>query len=334
VNQTLQIAVSLGPVVAFLCALLFLDSFKLVPLAAVVRSVLIGGAAAGLFVLLSGLLLDWARPGDLPYSRYYAPILEETAKAAWTAYLIRTHRVGFLVDAAIHGFAIGTGFALVENVYYLQAMEAGIWVWIVRGFGTAMLHGSTMVVFALLAKGIVDRRTIAGPLAYVPGWLAAVGLHSLYNHFLLPPLVAAAAIFVGLPVVVVLVFERSERATRHWLGVGFDADLEILESIETGQIREGPIGTYLESLKRRFPGTVVADMLCMLQIHHELAIRAKGMLIAREAGFDVPVGPRVRARLEELRYLERSIGRTGRLALRPVLALGGRDAWQRRILGA
>ena len=32
--------------------------------------------------------------------------------------LIRTHRIGFLVDAAILGFAVGTGFALVENLQY------------------------------------------------------------------------------------------------------------------------------------------------------------------------------------------------------------------------
>ena len=41
-------------------------------------------------------------------------------KALIVVVLIRTHRIGFLVDAAILGFAVGTGFALVENLYYLR----------------------------------------------------------------------------------------------------------------------------------------------------------------------------------------------------------------------
>jgi hypothetical protein len=81
-------------------------------------------------------------------------------------------------------------------------------------------------------------------------------------------------------------------------------------------------------LKAHFPGEAVADMLCLLRIQAELAIRAKGLLLAREAGLEVPVGDDVRASLAELRYLEKSIGRTGLLALKPVLRQTGRDLWQ------
>ena len=48
-----------------------------------------------------------------------SPWIEESLKALLLVYLIRTRRVGMLVDAAIYGFAIGTGFALFENLYYL-----------------------------------------------------------------------------------------------------------------------------------------------------------------------------------------------------------------------
>ncbi len=65
-----------------------------------------------------------------------------------------------------------------------------------------------------------------------------------------------------------------------------------------------------------------------MRIQAELAIRAKGLLLAREAGLEVPVGDDVRANLRELRYLEASIGRTGLLALKPVLRQRARDLWQ------
>jgi len=142
------------------------------------------------------------------------------------------------------------------------------------------------------------------------------------------PLLAAGVILIGLPFLVVAVFERSERATREWLGVGLDSDLELFESIAPGQALQTRLGEYLRSLKARFPGEVVADMLCLLRIQAELAIRAKGLLLAREAGLEVPVGDDVRANLLELRYLEKSIGRTGLLALKPVLRESARDTWQ------
>jgi hypothetical protein len=37
--------------------------------------------------------------------------LVESWPAAIVIVLVRTNRIGFLVDAAIYGFAIGTGFA-------------------------------------------------------------------------------------------------------------------------------------------------------------------------------------------------------------------------------
>jgi hypothetical protein len=40
----------------------------------------------------------------------------------------------------------------------------------------------------------------------------------------------------------------------------------------------------------------------------------------------------VRANLEEMRYLERTIGATGRLAVQPLLANSDKDLWQLHLL--
>jgi RsiW-degrading membrane proteinase PrsW (M82 family) len=56
------------------------------------------------------------------YSRYIAPFTEEIFKSIFIIYLILSKRVGFLVDAAIMGFALGAGFAIVENVHYLYVL--------------------------------------------------------------------------------------------------------------------------------------------------------------------------------------------------------------------
>ena len=92
------------------------------------------------------------------------------------------------------------------------------------------------------------------------------------------------------------------------------------------------MGGYLRSLTSRFPGPVVADLLCLLQIHLELSIRAKGLLLAREAGLPVAVGNDVRANLDELHYLEKAIGPTGLLAMKPIQRQSSRDLWEIHVL--
>jgi hypothetical protein len=74
-------------------------------------------------------------------------------------------------------------------------------------------------------------------------------------------------------------------------------------------------------------------MLCLLQIQLELSMAAKSVLIARAAGVEVPIDAEVRAKLEELRFLERSIGRTGRLTIAPFLKTSSRELWQFYMLG-
>ena len=86
-------------------------------------------------------------------SDYDAPLLEDLLKGSVLIALVARGRVGFLVDAAVHGFAIGAGFALIENVTYLRAFGTAPWtLWLVRGLGTAMLHGGTTAIFGVLSR--------------------------------------------------------------------------------------------------------------------------------------------------------------------------------------
>jgi len=81
------------------------------------------------------------------------------------------------------GFAVGTGFALVENLYYLRlAPDAGMGTWIVRGFGTAIMHGGATAIFAVLALAMLERAKGAKALVLLPGFALAVVLHSGYNQ--------------------------------------------------------------------------------------------------------------------------------------------------------
>jgi protease PrsW len=324
----LKLLVSLPPVLVFLAVLVLIDSFKLVPLRSVIRSLFAGGVAALASWSLNQLLLGAGLVAEPAFSRYVSPVVEESLKALYVVHLVSRRRVGFLVDAAIHGFAVGAGFAQVENVYYLANVSSGgFFVWVVRGFGTALLHGGTTSVLGMISKVLADRHPSSRLAVFLPGWAAAVLVHSFFNHFILHPLLATALLLITLPLLMIVVFERSRRATRGWLSADFTSDLAFLGTILSGEVAQTRVGEYLRSLTARFPAPVVADMLCLVRINLELSLRGKGILIAREAGLDLPVTDDVRANLEELKYLEKAIGRTGLLAIRPLLKRSRHDLW-------
>ncbi len=317
------------PVILFLVALFLLDSFKLVRRIDVVRSVGFGILAALLSLGAYVGLLRVGVPAEA-MERFIGPVVEESVKSALAIWLIRSGRVGFLVDAAIHGFAIGAGFALLENVYYAQALgDMSLGLWLVRGLGTAMMHGGATATFAILGKGL----TRPGGTAFsrfLPGLAIAILVHIAFNLFVLSPLVMTGLMAAGMPMLLMLVFARSERATRSWLGVGMERDVEALDQILSGEVVETPVGHYLSQLRSRFSGTVVADMLCLLRVELELSLRAKGVLMARSAGIELPADPEVHDNLVELRFLERTIGHVGMLALKPLVA--GKERWERKLL--
>lgn len=328
-----KIPVGLLPVVIFLVILVYMDSYKLVRLKTVLWVILLGGLSALAALYLNGWLIDALGMNLKQYSRYAAPLVEESLKALIMVYLFRTSKIGFLVDSAIMGFAVGAGFALVENFYYLQShADAHMGVWIVRGFGTAIMHGGVTAIFGIMSQALTERQMKINPLLYLPGLLVASFVHSIFNHFLVSPIMETVAILLILPPILYLVFGKSAHVMHDWLELDFDADANLIGMINSGHFPESKIGLFLNDLKTKFEGPVVVDMLCYLRIYTELAIRAKGLLMMRENGFEVPVGERTRAKFEELRYLERSIGRTGCLAMKPFLQIERKDLWQMNVL--
>jgi len=326
-------AVALLPVSTFLLVLVLADSFKLVSTPILLRSLAAGALAAFAAIWLHGWLFDVTGLTVRPFSRYVAPVTEEALKALLLIYPLWRRQIGFLVDAAIVGFAIGAGFAMVENIEYLRAIASqNIWLWVVRGFGTAVLHATTTAIVAITAKALLDRSPKAGLSVLLPGWVAAVVLHSAFNHASGSPLMSAALMMLVFPAIVLAVFTRSEKITREWVGDGLDLDMELLQLVKSSHFGSTRLGRYLDELKTRFAGPIVADMFCLLQLDLELSIRAKGMLMAREEGLDLPADDSLRAQLAERAYLEKSIGRTGLLALRPLQVTSDRDEWHQFLL--
>ncbi|HKF98264.1 MAG TPA: PrsW family glutamic-type intramembrane protease [Steroidobacteraceae bacterium] len=326
--------IALLPVLLFLAGLVQLDGYKLLRLRMMLMLLVTGALAAGVSYLLNNIAFAHFHGSFVTYSRYVSPWIEESLKAALLVFLIRTRRVGLPVDAGIAGFAIGTGFAVVENLYYLAARpHTMLAVQVIRGFGTAIMHGGTAAILAMISNTLYERRPSGGLHLLLPGLLAAVALHTGYNYLLVRPALATLATLLVLPFVIYLVFDHSERILRTWIEVDLDSDVKRLEAISTGKFLDSPSGRYLQALRERFKGEQLADMLCYLRVHGELAVRAKGILLLRESGLpDPPIDAETRGRLTELAQLERAIGKGGLLALRPLMMATGKEIWQLTLL--
>ena len=182
-----------------------------------------------------------------------------------------------------------------------------------RGLGTAMLHGATTTIFAIVAKTLADRHPDR-----VYRWLSArprarrSAIHSAFNHVPLPPVAMTLLLLVALPLLVLVVFQRSEAATREWVVAGLDLDVELLQLVASDAFGYTRFGQYLQPLARAVrAGRSSLDMFCLLRLQLELSVQAKAMLMAREAGLDVPVDDDLPAALAELAHLSSPSGRLG-----------------------
>ena len=74
----------------------------------------------------------------------------------------------------------------------------------VRGLGTAVMHGTTLAMLAAITHELPERETREAaaeydfnPLWFVPGFLAAVAIHTLFNQFPNQPMLAMLGTLVA-----------------------------------------------------------------------------------------------------------------------------------------
>lgn len=310
-------ALGLLPVLAFLALLIQSDTFKLVR-RDYVAMLILGGAGAAFAAWFAGRLL--MREAGIDYDMFFkfgGPVLEEALKALVVIFLIRTNRIGFVLDAAIAGFAIGAGFALVENYVYLQAIGDGnSAIWVVRGFGSAIMHGGATAIFAILAQTLTPQDHRGGPLRFLPGFGAAALLHVLFNQFLDYPVASTIVMMIGLAASLNFILHRDRQSIDQWLEVDFDEYRKLLLEIRSGEFGKNEFGRALASLRVRFDPAEVAEIVHYAELHTELVLFAEEILKAHGRGEAFAVSDEIREKLAHFHYLEERIGGAVRLALR------------------
>ncbi|MDD2559573.1 MAG: PrsW family glutamic-type intramembrane protease [Bacteroidales bacterium] len=324
----MNILISTLPVFLFLLFLFLLDSFKLVNKLWLLIAVLWGVFSAGLAYLLNTYLIEITDLDFDQYARYLAPIPEEIIKSLFVFWLILGKKAGFMIDAAIYGFAVGAGFALIENSLYLyNETEAGLLVAIIRGFGTAFMHGGCTALIAMILINAKHRNAYFLLNIFI-AFAAAYFVHSAFNHFYIQPLLQTLGIVLFLPLVFVFIFNRNEKQLHNWLEMEFSSEMELLQAMKKGQLSQTRTGEYLAQLKSRFRGETILDMYCYIQLYLELSIRAKRNLMLKENGLPPVFEQDMSEKMNELQNIKKQIGKVGEMALAPLIRLNYRDLWK------
>jgi RsiW-degrading membrane proteinase PrsW (M82 family) len=332
----LKILIALLPVLVFVAGFSLLDAFKLMDVPELVMLLIGGGLLAAASYLANWRALDDLPIGFTDYTKYISPVVEETLKGALMLWLFARNRIGFMIDAAITGFAIGAGFSLAENAIYLYNFAgASLGVWLVRGFGTAVMHGGATAAFGVVGQFLTERRMkVEGAryrfhvLIFVPGLLLAMLIHAAYNHFPGQPVTAMAVTLLAVPLSLGMVFSKSEHSAHDWLLSEYHTHEHMLDDIRAGRFDQSEAGRFILSMSERFTPAVVAQAFDYLKTYTELVLRAEQTLIAHEAGEASPLKRDIRDAFKHLHELEAKLGRTALLAIRPHLQFSRHELWE------
>jgi RsiW-degrading membrane proteinase PrsW (M82 family) len=332
----LKVLIAVAPVLILLAATEWIDAYKLVSERSLALLLAAGGLAAFVSYGVNGRFLDAVPIGYSPFSRTVAPFIEEGLKSAVIFSLFYRNKIGFSIDAAIVGVAVGAGFSVVENVIFIVMFShATLGVWVVRGFGTSLMHAGASAIFAVMGQHLTQRfarieshRHRLEVLYFLPGLALAIALHAAFNQFAPQPVLAMALTLFSVPLALFIMFSRSEHAAHKWLLTDYENHQHMLEDIQQGKLADSQAGRFVLALAEQFPAGVGEDMFRYIQVHTWLVTKAEEDLIDAEEGRAEDLGQEVREKLKELHILEHRIGRTALLALRPQLHFTRNDLWE------
>ena len=329
-------AVALVPVLLLLAVFVWLDAFALMNLREILLLLLLGGASAILVYPISGRLIDTLPIGFSGYSRFVAPWLEEASKGIFMIVLFWFNRIGYKLDAVISGFAIGAGFSVVENIIYLTIFpQYGMGTWLVRGVGTAVMHGTTLAILAAIAHEFAERETrdAAGEfdfnlLWFLPGYLTAVLLHVAFNQFPDRPVIAMMGAALFAPVAIMAIFHFGTAEAQNWLAAEIAAHQSQVDVLKAGNWPEGRSGERISSLAERLPAESAIRIRRYWELQAWLVLQAEEAIQQESVGDAQIDKDQVRAAFAELDGLKRALGKSSFTALKALLPFSRNDYWE------
>lgn len=334
-SEIIDWSFALVPVLMLTAAFIWLDVFKLVSFWETVGLLLLGGAAAVAAYPVSGAFLDTLPIGFSNYSRFAAPWIEEALKAVVVILLFRFNRIGLKLDAVIMGFAVGAGFSVVENIFYLlrfPGLDAPVWM--VRGIGTAIMHGTTAALMAAIAHRLATRELHHEARDFhfrlwwfIPGFLSAVAIHTTFNQFPSQPMQAMLVTALLAPLTLLAILRFGTGEARRWLEAEEESHRVLLQTLEAGSYPDKPGWRRIDEMVDRSGPRTGALIREYVQVLTRL-ILAEEEILLQQSGDTQRVETDSAALFHRFRDLRRQLGPMTISALTSLLPFSRSDYWE------
>lgn len=328
--------IALLPVLIMLALFNWLDAFELMNMKEIGFLLLLGGIAAVACYPISGRMIDTLPIGFNNYSRYFAPWIEEGIKGLMIIGLFRMNKIGYKLDAVISGFAIGAGFSVVENIIYLMRFpDYGAGTWLVRGLGTAVMHGTTLAILAVSAHEFAERenREAASQFNFrlwwfVPGYLAAVAIHTIFNQFPDRPMLAMMGAILISPVLLIGLLNFGTSEAQEWLSAEYASHKAELAALDGGQWPDGKASARIAALAERLGPQASTTIRDYWRTQAFLVVEAEETMIEESGGDAVFDQAKIAAAFADLDRLRLGLGKSAFAALKPLLPFSRNDYWE------
>ena len=323
---------ALLPVVIYIFVVYQIDNFSLISVKRLLLLILCGMLTAlACFALfqLTGKIIPESQSDSVN------PIIEEIVKGIPLLWLASRKKIVFFIDSVICGAAVGGGFSILENIFYLLlGDQMGIGTVLFRGLEVALVHmGCSAIVAAGLmlivrmieysrSRSVVKKSDIAMSVFLLS---EAPVLHVFHNTFHFVPLVQFVFVIGTLGGLLVWTYFYDVEMIHSWIDTGLDKQLDLLASIKTGRLDDTPTGKFLESVKDAFPQKDFFDIICYVQLHVELSVASRSRVMLRETGLEdnLPLSDEMKEQIIsqyiEYKILEKRLGNAARMTIAPIV---------------
>ena len=323
---------ALLPVVIYIIVVYQIDNFSLISVKRLLLLILCGMLTAlACFALfqLTGKIIPESQSDSVN------PIIEEMVKGIPLLWLAARKKIVFFIDSVICGAAVGGGFSILENIFYLLlGDQMGIGTVLFRGLEVALVHmGCSALVAAGLmlivrmieysrSRSVVKKSDIAMSVFLLS---EAPVLHLFHNTFHFVPLVQFVFVIGTLGGLLVWTYFYDVEMIHSWIDTGLDKQLDLLASIKTGRLDDTPTGKFLESVKDAFPPKDFFDIICYVQLHVELSVASRSRVMLRETGLEdnLPLSDEMKEQIisqyMEYKILEKRLGNAARMTIAPIV---------------
>lgn len=305
---------SILPIAIYIIILMFLDSFRIVKVRMLMVSIAMGIVACALSALIAWNI-DVAP---------WTIVIEEILKGLMILALIMRKRIVFFVEALVYGATVGSGFALAENIIYLQSipdMMTGTALF--RGLSTSLLH---MGCTAVMAAAVLETKHARKALILI---VLPIVIHCVYNMMLVDPLIQMIVTILTFLAIFVIISNYNEKRIYRWIDHSITFDIKLLGAIKQGKLIDTKTGKYLQDIKEQFEPEVFFDVICFMQLYLELVVEGKSRLLLEQEGLAVQITEEEKIlhkeKVTELKHLRKNIGLLGEYLLRPIITIRDQD---------